>query len=69
MSQMKTTATDHPALPRCDRCGRRMKSSGWSPRPDGQGGLCRIPVFACSACDRTYDEFWGHRESVRIGED
>jgi hypothetical protein len=69
MSQSETTSAPQTARPRCDHCGRRMKSSGWTPRPNGQGGLHRMPVFACLACDRTFDAFWGYRESVRIGAD
>ena len=69
MSQMETKAARPATRPRCDHCRRPMKSAGWTPRPDGQGGLHRIPVFACFACDRTFDAFWGHRVSVRIGKD
>jgi hypothetical protein len=52
------------ACPDCDRCARPMAPTGWIPRPDGNGKLCRLTLFRCEPCDRLFDERWGYREAT-----
>jgi hypothetical protein len=43
-----------------------MTPSGWIPKPNGLGGLRRVTVFRCDACDRLHDELWGYRDEVGL---
>ena len=50
--------------PDCDRCALAMEPTGWIPKPDGSGGLRRLPVYRCNSCGRLYDELWGRRDAT-----